>query len=185
MTYNIQENPLVERIDAAMENSRPRGREKNATGPGKSVQRRGAGLGTRPVGEAGGYQDRTPQSGGIRGPGSRGDGIRLIVLLLALLLGGSFGRISGLNESNSEFLSDRALDDEEMAQYLAEKRFPAEALLWQEGEDGVPVIRLSEEQWGLVHSLELSRAQMWEDKTSENVERDAVQNCEQDQMGLI
>ena len=31
----------------------------------------------------------------------------------------------------------------------------------------------------------LSRAQMWEDKTSENVERDVVQNGEQDQMGLI
>lgn len=79
-----------------------------------------------------------------------------ISVILGQLLGGSYGRISGLDGSNSEFLSDRALDDQEMAQYLAENRFPEETLLWQEGEDGVPVIRLSEEQWGLVGSLELN-----------------------------
>ncbi|MBD5133846.1 MAG: peptidase C11 [Clostridiales bacterium] len=84
--------------------------------------------------------------------GSAGD----ISALLGDLLGGSFGRISGLDDSNSGFLSDRALGDEELAQYLAENRFPAEALMWQEGADGVPVLRLSEEQWKLVQSLELN-----------------------------
>lgn len=79
-----------------------------------------------------------------------------ISAILGQLLGGSYGRISGLDGSNSEFLSDRALDEQEMAQYLVENRFPSETLLWQEGEDGIPVIRLSEEQWGLVHSLELN-----------------------------
>ena len=79
-----------------------------------------------------------------------------ISALLGSLLGGSFGRISGLDDSNSDFLSDRALGDEELAQYLEENRFPDETLLWQEGADGVPVIRLSEEQWGMVHSLELN-----------------------------
>ncbi len=79
-----------------------------------------------------------------------------ISALLGGLLDGSFGRVSGLDDSNSGFLSDRALGDEELAQYLAENRFPSETLLWQEGADGVPVIRLSEEQWGLVHSLELN-----------------------------
>ncbi|MCI9169608.1 MAG: peptidase C11 [Lawsonibacter sp.] len=74
-----------------MEHNRPRGRQKNVTGPGKSVQKRGGGLGTGPVGEAGGYQDRTPQSGGVRSSGGRRGGTKLIVLLLALLLGGGGG----------------------------------------------------------------------------------------------
>ncbi len=88
--------------------------------------------------------------------GGSGGSANDISSLLGDLLGGSFGRISGLDDSNSGFLSDRALGDEELAQYLAENRFPSETLLWQEGADGVPVIRLSEEQWGLVHSLELN-----------------------------
>ena len=78
-------------MGTAMENNRPRGREKNVTGPGKSVHKRGEGLGTGPVGDAGGYKDRTPQSGGSRSSGSRGGGMKLIVLLLALLLGGGGG----------------------------------------------------------------------------------------------
>ena len=41
-----------------MENNRPRGREKHVTGPAKTVKKRGEGLGTGPVGDAGGYQDR-------------------------------------------------------------------------------------------------------------------------------
>ena len=88
--------------------------------------------------------------------GGSGGSANDISSLLSDLLGGSFGRVSGLDDSNSEFLSDRALGDEELAQYLEETRFPSETLLWQEGADGVPVIRLSEEQWGLVHSLELN-----------------------------
>ena len=35
-----------------------RGRQQNVTGQGKSVKRRGEGLGTGPVGAAGGYQGR-------------------------------------------------------------------------------------------------------------------------------
>ena len=88
--------------------------------------------------------------------GSSGSSAGDISALLGELLGGSFGRISGLDSGNSEFLSDRALGDEELAQYLAENRFPDETLLWQEGADGVPVIRLTEEQWGLIHALELN-----------------------------
>ena len=88
--------------------------------------------------------------------GSSGVSADDISAILGQLLGGSFGRVSGLDGSNSEFLSDRAMDDGAMAQYLAENRFPSETLLWQEGADGVPVIRLTEEQWGLVHCLELN-----------------------------
>ena len=66
-----------------MENNRPRGREKNVSGPGKTVQKRGEGLGTGPAGEAGGYKDRERnQSSGTRSAGTRGGlGMKPIILL--------------------------------------------------------------------------------------------------------
>ena len=38
--------------------NRPRGRERNVTGSGKDIKRRGSGLGTGPVGTPGGYSGR-------------------------------------------------------------------------------------------------------------------------------
>lgn len=76
--------------------------------------------------------------------------------LLGELLGGSFGRFPGLDSGNTDFLSDRALDDDALLQYLTDTRFPAEALQWRQGADGTSVIRLTEEQWGLVQELELN-----------------------------
>ena len=78
-----------------MEHQRPRGREKHVTGPGKTVQKRGEGLGTGPVGEPGG--SGTP--GGQREPAAparsattrSGGGMKLIALLLMLALGGGGG----------------------------------------------------------------------------------------------
>ena len=74
-----------------MDNNRPRGRERNVTGPGKTVQKRGEGLGGGPVGEAGrGSSCQT--SSGTRSTGTRRvGGIQLIVLLLVALLGGGGG----------------------------------------------------------------------------------------------
>ena len=75
-----------------MENNRPRGREKHVTGSGKTVQKRGAGLGTGPVGSPSGHSGRgQPSGGGTRSSGNRGGGMKLIILLLALLLGGGGG----------------------------------------------------------------------------------------------
>ena len=77
-----------------MENNRPRGREKNITGTGKKVEKHGSGLGTGPVGDAGGYADRKQQeqSSGTRNAGTRsGGGMKLILLLLVVLLGGGGG----------------------------------------------------------------------------------------------
>lgn len=104
---------------------------------------------------SGGTASPLPALLGQLGGGS-GVGADDISTILGQLLGGSFGRISGLDSGNSAFLSDRALDGEELAQYLAENRFPSETLLWQEDAGGVPVIRLTEAQWELVHSLELN-----------------------------
>lgn len=77
-----------------MENNRPRGREKHVTGPAKTVKKRGEGLGTGPVGDAGGYQDRKPEaSSGHRSAGTRGGGgmMKLVLLALLVLLGGGGG----------------------------------------------------------------------------------------------
>ena len=75
-------------------NNRPTGRQRNITGQGKPIQRRGAGLGTGPVGKPG----RTPRhassnsqsSGHTTRSGGFGGG-KLIILLLVLLLGGGGG----------------------------------------------------------------------------------------------
>lgn len=45
---------------------------------------------------------------------------------------------------------------ENAGEYLTAHRFPDEALVWQTGEDGVPVLRLNEQQWSLVQDLELN-----------------------------
>ena len=77
-----------------MENNRPRGREKHVTGPAKTVKKRGEGLGTGPVGDAGGYQDRKPEaSSGQRSAWTRRGGgmMKLVLLALLVLLGGGGG----------------------------------------------------------------------------------------------
>lgn len=77
----------------SMENNRPRGREKNVSGSGKTVQKRGEGMGTGPVGNAGGYRERNQErASGTRSTGTKsGGGMKLIILLFALLLGGGGG----------------------------------------------------------------------------------------------
>lgn len=78
-----------------MAENRPRGRQRNVTGQGKQIKRRGAGLGTGPVGTSGGYQGRrdNENSGNVRGNVTRSGGgfSKIIVLLLVLLLGGGGG----------------------------------------------------------------------------------------------
>lgn len=84
--------------------NRPRGRQKNVTGSGKPIGRRGSGLGTGPVGGAGrgaGIGGGPRPSGGsftptggshrpTRSAGSGGFG-KLIILILVLLFGGGSG----------------------------------------------------------------------------------------------
>ena len=80
----------------------PRGREKNYTGQGKSVYKRGDGLGTGPVGNAGGYQGRPGTTGGSTGSGggNRAGGRRspllLIIIAAVVLLGGGGAGLGGL-----------------------------------------------------------------------------------------
>ena len=81
-----------------MADNRPRGREKNVTGPGKDVYKRGDGLGTGPVGSADGHAGRTGGSGGGGNRASGGGKSPLVAIVLAavLLLGGGGAGLSGL-----------------------------------------------------------------------------------------
>ena len=86
-------------------NNRPRGRQKNITGHGKGINRRGYGLGTGPVGKPG----RTPNhSGGSTGgnatrSGGGFSGGKLILILLVLLLGGGGGSGTLLDGGGSDY----------------------------------------------------------------------------------
>ena len=99
----------------------PRGRQRNVTGTGKSINRRGSGLGTGPVGSYGGYSGRpgggkrpggnsNRPTGGSLGGGnvtrSGGGGMmKFIILALVLLLGGGTGVGSFLGSEPSEYTS--------------------------------------------------------------------------------
>ena len=80
------------------------GRQKNVTGQGKPIYKRGEGLGSGPVGRQEGYHGRgnpSPSSGGSQGGGGpvRSGGGRkggIIAILLALLLGGGGFGLSNL-----------------------------------------------------------------------------------------
>ena len=81
--------------------NRPNGREKNVTGQGKGLYKRGDGLNTGgPVGKQDGYQGRKQQSasggsGGNRAGGSRSP-LMIIIALVVLLLGGGGAGLGGL-----------------------------------------------------------------------------------------
>lgn len=86
-----------------MAGNRPRGREKNVSGPGKGVYKRGSGLGTGPVGNSGGYSGRSGGGSGgrggnrgTRGTRSGGGGMMKIILLLVVLLMGGGGSLGSL-----------------------------------------------------------------------------------------
>ena len=85
-----------------------------------------------------------------------GGGGDMISSLLGSFLGGDVSSIAGLTGGNTGFLSNKAMSDEDTVQYLTDNRFPAEALNWEEGTDGGLVLRLTEDQWGLVQGLELN-----------------------------
>lgn len=84
------------------------------------------------------------------------DSSAAILELLGSFLSGNLSSISGLDSSNSNFLSDRELDTESTANYLAAHHFDSEALQWQVGIDGLHRMKLEEKQWELVQSLELN-----------------------------
>ncbi len=80
------------------------------------------------------------------------DSAELIGQLLSQFLGGEVGSIAGLSGLNTDFLSDRALDVDAMASYIADNTLDGSLLTWQYGDNGA-YIALPEEQWALVQTL--------------------------------
>jgi hypothetical protein len=78
----------------------------------------------------------------------------LIYDILNGLLGGDLAGVSGLTGNNSGFLG-RSLDVDNAVEYLTDHQLDASQLVWTTT-DGVTSLRLSEEQWSLVHDLQLN-----------------------------
>ena len=96
--------------------NRPRGRQRNVSGAGKSINRRGAGLGTGPVGSSGGYSGRPGggnsfssgrrnSGGNVTRSGNGGGMMKFIIIALVILLGGGGGVGSLLSNDNAEYTS--------------------------------------------------------------------------------
>ena len=96
-----------------MATNRPRSRVKNVTGTGKSVHRRGSGLGTGPVGKTGrtggstggaSFTGSSRPASGRRTTRSSGGGLPgILILVLFLLFGGGGGLTALLGGSGESY----------------------------------------------------------------------------------
>ena len=92
--------------------NRPRGRQKNVTGAGKGIHKRGEGLNTGPVGRQDGYAGRTGSTGSVGGQQTgrpvrttRKGSFSLIAIIAALVLGGGGLGLNGLLGGGTDSLS--------------------------------------------------------------------------------
>ncbi len=88
--------------------------------------------------------------------GSSGGSSDVISDLLGSFLSGQLSNIVGMDKSNTNFLTESAMDTNTMAKYVSDNYFDASALVWTENAKGQRVLSLSEEQWSRVHALELN-----------------------------
>ena len=79
-----------------------------------------------------------------------------ISALLNAFLGGGYGSISGLTGSNTGYLSGRSMSTEDTVEYISDNFFGSASLVWNENSDGGYTMSLSEDQWSLVHELDLN-----------------------------
>lgn len=88
---------------------RPRGRQKNISGVGKGINRRGSGLGTGPVGMPGGYDERPGRGSGLGGPmRSSGGGSILskLIIVIIFIIAAKSGLGGFLSGGSSSVLED-------------------------------------------------------------------------------
>lgn len=105
---------------------------------------------------AGGSQTPMPSLfGELSGSGNSDASAEMITQLLTTFLSSDFSSISGLNSSNTSFLG-KSLDVEKAANYIASNRFDESVLIWTKNSAGEDVISLTEDQWKMVHELELN-----------------------------
>jgi hypothetical protein len=72
--------------------------------------------------------------------------------LLGAFLGGNTSPLSGL--ASADFLSGRSMNADEMAGYIEENHLDPENLKFEQDSDGNELLKLTEEEWKLVHSLD-------------------------------
>ena len=75
--------------------------------------------------------------------------------LLNSFLGGG-RQVDGLSKDKVNFLSDKVFSNAAATSYVDANRFDATKLTWHRDEDGNYLIKLSDEQWELVNSLDMN-----------------------------
>lgn len=83
-----------------------------------------------------------------------GSDAELLAQLLGSFLSGGYQVISGLDSSNTGFLSGRSLED--YSGYLAKNQVDPAGLVWTEDSDGRQKLMLSDKQWDLIQNAELN-----------------------------
>ena len=73
--------------------------------------------------------------------------------LLSAFLNGSFGRMAGLNEGNTDFMAEEPLDQKDLTEYLTLNLLDQSSLRFTE-RNGQWVMDLEPEQWALVHGVD-------------------------------
>ena len=90
--------------------------------------------------------------GGLSG-GSSGSSDMIGQLLSGFLSGRSMN-VDGLDSSNTGFMKESPLSDDDTAEYLAANYFDSSNLVWDMTSDGKYKIELPENQWKLVHAVD-------------------------------
>lgn len=87
-------------------------------------------------------------------PGSSASTHVISELISGFLKGNSDKIIPGIDQSNSDFLKDSPLSENDTALYIASNSFNTGNLVWQYQDDKKYTISLPESQWILVHKLD-------------------------------
>ena len=101
---------------------------------------------------SGGTGSPLPSLLGMLGSGSSSGETGGIGQLLGSFLGGNSGGVAGLTGGNMDFLSGRAMSDQDMTAYIEENFFEESQLVWQTV-SGRQAIVMEEDQWSLVQGL--------------------------------
>ncbi len=75
-------------------------------------------------------------------------------LLGSFLSAGADRSIAGLNDSNTAYMQETALSENDTAQFIAANYFDATNLVWQTNDSGEYILSLPESQWDMVHQLD-------------------------------
>ncbi len=97
--------------------------------------------------EFAGMQGAGQAAGGMSSPvsilgGGSADGMQSLEAILSL--------VSGISSSG------RSISDQDAADFVFENQFDASKLVWHDTEDGGKAIAIAEDQWALVHSIDLN-----------------------------